>query len=152
MITSFILLEHAIRCMYINYLILTGLLSTDLLAVTAALMAALFSAGGKTSVALAADTALDVSLFGEETEGWIESILGTTTEAENEVEGGVLLDGVVLEGVAVFELLASEDETLLIWWDTFLVLDLSLDVFDTVCWFDFEGNVLTGEGLDEDLH
>ena len=68
------------------------------------------------------------------------------------MEGGVLLDGVVLEGVAVFKLLTSEDETLLIWWDSFLVLDLGLDVFNPVSWLDFEGDVLAGEGLNEDLH
>ena len=75
-----------------------------------------------------------------------------TTKPENEVEGGILLNGIILEGVAVFELLASEDQTLLIWWDTFLILDLGLDVFDTISWLNLEGDVLASEGLDEDLH
>jgi hypothetical protein len=48
------------------------------------------------------------------------------------VKGGLLLDVVVRKGAAVFELLASEDETLLIWGDAFLVLDLSLDVLNSV--------------------
>ena len=43
-----------------------------------------------------------------------------TSESENQVKGGLLLDVVVGEGSAVFELLSSEDESLLIWWNTFL--------------------------------
>ena len=48
------------------------------------------------------------------------------------MKSGLLLDVVVRKGAAVFKLLSSEDETLLIWWDTLLVLDLGLDVFDGV--------------------
>ena len=68
------------------------------------------------------------------------------------MESGLLLDVVVTEGSAVFELLSGEDESLLIGRDTFLVLDLGLDVLDGVRWLNVEGVGLTGEGLDEDLH
>lgn len=37
------------------------------------------------------------------------------------MEGGLLLDVVVGQGTAVFELLAGEDQALLVRWDTFLV-------------------------------
>ena len=49
-------------------------------------------------------------------------------------------------------MLAGEDKTLLVWWDTFLVLDLSLDVFDGVGWLDVESDGLSCKGLDENLH
>ena len=78
--------------------------------------------------------------------------LHTTTESQNEVKGGVLLDRVVLHGVAVLQLLTSEDEALLVWWDTFLVLNLGLDILDPVSGLDLEGDVLASEGLNEDLH
>jgi len=48
------------------------------------------------------------------------------------VEGGLLLDVVVLEGAAILELLACEDEALLVRWDPLLVLDLGLDGIDCV--------------------
>lgn len=64
----------------------------------------------------------------------------------------VLLDGVVLDGVAVLELLAGEDEALLGGGDALLVLDFSLHVFNAVACIDVEGNVLSDECLDEDLH
>ena len=76
----------------------------------------------------------------------------TTSEAENEMEGGFLLDVVVRKGSAILELLTSEDESLLIWGNTFLILDLSLDVLNGVCGLDIKGDGLTSEGLDENLH
>jgi len=82
----------------------------------------------------------------------LDEDLHTTTESEDEVKGGFLLDVVVGESATVFELLTSEDETLLIGWDTFLVLDLSLDVVDGVAGLNVESNGLASESLDEDLH
>ena len=73
------------------------------------------------------------------------------TEAEHEVEGALLLDIVVREGAAILELLAGEDQTLLVRRDALLVLDLLLDVVDCVARLDVEGDGLSGEGLDEDL-
>jgi len=82
----------------------------------------------------------------------LDEDLHTSTKSQDQVKSGFLLDVVVGKGAAVLELLSSEDESLLIRWDTFLVLDLGLDVLDGVRWLDFEGDGLTGEGLDEDLH
>ena len=76
----------------------------------------------------------------------------STSESENQMEGRLLLDVVIRKGSAVLELLSSEDESLLIGWDTLLVLDLGLDVLDGICWLDIKGDGLTSESLDEDLH
>ena len=50
--------------------------------------------------------------------GFFLALLGTTTKAEDQVKGGLLLDVVVAEGAAVLELLAGEDQALLVGWDT----------------------------------
>jgi len=76
----------------------------------------------------------------------------STSESKDEMEGRLLLDVVVRKGSAILKLLTGENESLLIWWDTFLILDLSFDVLDGVCWFDIKGDGLTSESLDEDLH
>jgi len=68
------------------------------------------------------------------------------------VESGLFLDVVIGEGSAVFELLSSKDESLLIWWDSFLVLDLGLYVFNGVCWLDIKGDGFTCECFYENLH
>ena len=94
---------------------------------------------------------LDIKGDGLTGEG-LDEDLHTSSKSEDQVESGLFLDVVVGEGSAVLELLTSEDESLLIWWDTFLVLDLSLDVFNSVSWFDIKSDCLTCEGLDENLH
>merc|ERR1711874_340251 len=68
------------------------------------------------------------------------------------MESTLLLDVVVGESSSVLQLLASEGQSLLIWGDSLLVLDLSLDVLDGVGWFDLEGDGLASQGLDEDPH
>merc|ERR1712108_74886 len=58
--------------------------------------------------------------------------LHASPETENEMKGGLLLDVVVGEGPSVFELLASEDQPLLVRGDALLVLDLGLHILDGV--------------------
>merc|ERR1719159_1477320 len=68
------------------------------------------------------------------------------------MESALLLDVVVGESSSVLQLFSGEDQSLLIWGNAFLILDLSLDVLDGVGWFDLEGDGLASQGLDEDLH
>ena len=68
------------------------------------------------------------------------------------MKGRFLLDIVVRQSTAVFQLLASKDQTLLIRWNPLFVLNLGLDIIDSVRGFDIKGDGLTREGLDEDLH
>ena len=72
----------------------------------------------------------------------LDEDLHTTAEAEHKVEGGLLLDVVVRESAAILELLASEDQALLVRGDALLVLDLGLDVVDGVGRLDLEVMVL----------
>ena len=60
----------------------------------------------------------------------------------------LLLDVVVRERAAVFKLLTSKDETLLVRGDTLLVLDLGLDVVDGVGRLHLKGDGLTCCGWD----
>jgi hypothetical protein len=76
----------------------------------------------------------------------------TTSESEDQVEGGLLLNVIVRESSAILELLAGEDESLLIGGDALLVLDLSLDIFNGVRSLNIKGDGLASESLDEDLH
>lgn len=60
-----------------------------------------------------------------------------------------LLDVVVAEGAAILELLAGEDETLLVRGDALLVLDLALHIVDGVRGLDLKGDGLARQGLNE---
>merc|ERR1711876_37456 len=94
---------------------------------------------------------LDIESDGFTSESLNED-LHTTSESEDEMESGFLLDVVVGESSSILELLSSEDKSLLIGRNSFLVLDLGLDVLNGVGWLDIEGDGLSSESLDEDLH
>ena len=78
--------------------------------------------------------------------------LDSTTKTENQVESRLFLDVVVRKGASIFKLFPSKDESLLVWWDTFLVLDLSLHVLNCIGSFDLESDGLASQGFHEDLH
>jgi hypothetical protein len=99
------LTSHCIKC--VAYL----LLDTELVGVTALLLAAVSSTGRKTSIALAADHLFAVVLGSKSLQGRFND---TTTETEDQVQGGLLLDVVVGQSAAILELLTSKDKTLLV--------------------------------------
>ena len=68
------------------------------------------------------------------------------------MEGGLLLNVIVREGASILQLLSGKNQTLLIGWDTLLVLNLGFHVVDGVLRLDLQGNGLPGESLDKDLH
>merc|ERR1712203_173687 len=76
----------------------------------------------------------------------------SSTESKDQMESGLFLDVVVGESSAILQLLASEDQTLLVWGDSLLVLDLSLDVLNGIAGLNLQGDGLPCESLDEDLH
>ncbi|KAI5615597.1 hypothetical protein C0J50_0278 [Silurus asotus] len=78
--------------------------------------------------------------------------LHATPKTQHQVECGLLLDVVVRQGATIFQLLASEDQPLLIWGNAFFVLDFGLDVLNGVTWLNLQGDGLASQGLHKDLH
>jgi len=78
--------------------------------------------------------------------------LHATSQTKNQMESRLLLDVVIGQSATIFQLLAGKDQTLLIGWDTFLVLDFCFDILDGVTWFNFKGDGLPSESFDKDLH
>ena len=70
-------------------------------------------------------------------------ISSAATETQDQVEGRLLLDVVVRKSAAVLELLAREDQALLVRRDALLVLDLGLDIVDGVRRLDLERDGLS---------
>ena len=68
------------------------------------------------------------------------------------MEGGLFLDVVIRESATILKLLACEDQALLVGGNTFLILDLSLDVLNGVGGLNIQGDGLASQGLHEDLH
>ena len=69
-----------------------------------------------------------------------------------QVKGRLLLNVVVRKSTTILELLASENQALLVGWNALLVLDLRLNVIDRIGRLNFKGDSLPGKGLDENLH
>merc|ERR1712012_1037402 len=82
----------------------------------------------------------------------LDKDLHTSSQSKHKMKGAFLLDVVVGEGSSIFQLLSSKDQPLLVWGNSFLILDLSLDILDGVRWFNLEGDGLASESLDKDLH
>ena len=78
--------------------------------------------------------------------------LSTTTKSQHQMKGGLLLDVVGRQSTAIFQLLASEDQPLLIRRNSFLILDLGLDIFYSVRGFNLERDGFPRKGLHENLH
>ena len=76
----------------------------------------------------------------------------TTTETEDQVKGGLLLNVVITQSSPVLQLFASKDESLLIGWNALLILNFGLHVVDGVRRFNLQRDRLARQGLDEDLH
>merc|ERR1712106_1036174 len=68
------------------------------------------------------------------------------------MEGRFLLDVVVREGSSILELFSSKDQPLLVWGDSLLVLNLSLNIINGVRGLNLKGDSLPSQCLDEDLH
>ena len=68
------------------------------------------------------------------------------------MKGRLLLDIIIGQGSAILQLLAGEDQSLLIWGNSLLILELGLHVLDGVARLNLKGDCLASQGLDKDLH
>lgn len=74
-----------------------------------------------------------------------------STETKDQMESGFLLNVVVGQSTAIFQLLSSKNQSLLIRWNAFLVLDLGFDIVNGVGRFDIQSDGLSSEGFDKNL-
>ena len=83
----------------------------------------------------------------------VTALVNNSKTKQNKIRARThLLDVVVRQGAAVLQLLAGEDQSLLVGRDALLVLNLLLHPVDRIRGFDIEGDRLTRKRLDEDLH
>ena len=117
------------------------LLWTQLVGVSTLSLSTVGGSWRQSGVALSAHRLLTVVLRGQSLQGRLDD---AASQAQHQVEGRLLLDVVVGQRSAVLQLLASKDQTLLVWRNALLVLDLGLDIVDGVGRFDLQGDGLTG--------
>jgi hypothetical protein len=66
--------------------------------------------------------------------------LHTSSKSEDQVESGFLLNIVVWKSSSILKLLSSKDKSLLIWWDSFFILDFSFYILNSIGWLDIKGD------------
>jgi hypothetical protein len=68
------------------------------------------------------------------------------------VKSGFFLDVIVWEGSSILQLFSSKDESLLIRWNSFFVLDFGFNIINSVWRFNIQCYGLSSECFDKDLH
>ena len=68
------------------------------------------------------------------------------------MQRALLLNVVVIQSASVLELLAGKDQSLLVRWYTFFVLNLCFDIFNGVARFDFEGYCFSSQCFNKQLN
>mmetsp|Transcript_27776 Transcript_27776/g.47034 ORF Transcript_27776/g.47034 Transcript_27776/m.47034 type:complete len:205 (+) Transcript_27776:165-779(+) len=76
----------------------------------------------------------------------------TTTQPQHQVQSALLLNVVVSQSATILELLAGKDQTLLVGWDSLLVLNLRLHILDGIIALDLEGDSLPCQSFNKNLH
>ena len=84
-------------------------------------------------------TALDLLWLGVHL---LLTLLSSSAETKDQVKGGFLLDVVIAQCTAIFKLFSRKDETLLIGRNTLLVLNLGLDIINSVRRLDIQRDSL----------
>jgi len=62
------------------------------------------------------------------------------------------LDVVIREGTSILELFTSKNQSLLIGWNSFLVLNLLLHIIDGVAWLNIKSDSFTSKSFNKNLH
>ena len=78
--------------------------------------------------------------------------LHATSKSQNKMECRFFLNVIVRESSTIFQLLTGKDKSLLIWWDSFFVLDFGLYILDRVWWFYIKSDCLSCQCFDKNLH
>merc|ERR1719209_615209 len=80
------------------------------------------------------------------------TLLATTSQSQHQVKGGLLLNVVIRQCATILQLLTSKDQSLLIWRNSLLVLNLSLYILDGIAGLHLKGDGFAREGLYKNLH
>merc|ERR1719210_135320 len=78
--------------------------------------------------------------------------LHASSQSQDKVEGGLLLDIVVAQSSTVLQLFTGKDQTLLVWRNSFLILDLSLHVLDRIRRLHLKSDGFASKSFDKYLH
>merc|ERR1712121_94425 len=82
----------------------------------------------------------------------LDKDLHTSSQSQDKMKGRLFLDVVVRQSPPILKLLSGKDQPLLVWGNSFLILDLGFDIFDGIRGLNFKSDGLSSKRLDKDLH
>lgn len=115
------------------------LLWPQLVAMATFLLPAVYSTRMQTGIALAANHLILVVFPGQ---GHKRRFNDPSTEPQHKMQSRLFLDIIISQCTPIFKLFTSKDQSLLVRRNTFLVLNLGLDIVDSITRFDFKGDGL----------
>ena len=77
----------------------------------------------------------------------LDKDLHTSSKSKNQMKSGFLLDVVVRKSAAVFELLSSKDQSLLVWRNSLFILNFCFNILDSVWRLNFQSDRLPYERI-----
>ena len=83
---------------------------------------------------------------------YFDEDLHASSDSHDHIYGGFVLNVVVRKGSSIFKVLVRKNKSLLVWGDTFFVLNLGLYVLDGIRSFHVKSDRFSSQGFDEDLH
>jgi hypothetical protein len=105
--------------------------------------------GRKTRITFSANGLVTIESLGQERK---RRVVHAPTQSKYQMKRRFLLNVIITQGAAIFQLFAGKNQTLLIRWDALLVLDFGLDVVNRIRWFHIKSDGLASQSLDKDLH
>jgi hypothetical protein len=124
-------------------------LGAKLIGVTTLLFAAIGGTRRQTRIAFSANGLVAIESLGKKGK---RRIVDSSTQTKDQMQGRLLLNVVVRQSSSIFQLLSSKNQSLLIRGNSFLVLNLGLDIVNRITGLDIERDGLSRQGLDKDLH
>merc|ERR1719458_245064 len=125
------------------------LLWTKHVCVATLLLAAVHCPCGQPRIALPTYHFVTIVFSCKDCEGRLND---TTTESQHKVQSRLLLNVVIAQGTSILQLLPGKDQPLLVWGNSFLVLNLCFHVVNGIGGLDIQCDGLAGECLHKDLH
>jgi hypothetical protein len=74
-----------------------------------------------------------------------------SSKMKYQMKSWILLNRIILKSVSIFQLFSSKDKSLLIWRNSFFVLNLRFNIFNSISWLNFKGDAFPSQGFHEGL-
>merc|ERR1711908_128689 len=112
------------------------LLHSQVVGVPTLLLATILRTGMKSSVTFATDHLVAVVFLCKKSQTRFDD---TTSQSQHEMKSRLLLNVVITQSATIFQLFAGKNQSLLVGWNAFFIMNLGFDIVDCITWFNLKG-------------